>query len=509
MKKLAEYRKKRHFDKTAEPAGSTEPSLKKRFVIQKHAATRLHYDLRLEVDGVMKSWAVPKGPSLNPGDKRLAVHVEDHPLEYRKFEGVIPKGQYGGGEVIIWDQGTYELEGHLDADAQMARGDLKFILHGKKVRGSFVLVQIKSSKEKKEWLLIKHRDEFIDPLWNAEDHGQSVVSGRTLEDVRLGRPASTPPETKELASLPGARKAPMPRAVTLTLASLSDKPFSNPDWLFEVKWDGVRGLAYVSNGEVSVRSRTGREIAPEYPEVRDLANQLDASEAIVDGEIVALDESGRSNFQKLQNRSGVRNPSHTLLETIPATYYAFDLLYCDGYDLRKTPLEQRKDLLRTILRPNARIRYSEHEVEKGKELYDAARQQGLEGIVGKKRDSAYAGQRTSLWLKFKIVDELDAVVCGWTAPRRSREFFGALVLGLYDGPQLEFIGSVGTGFDHDAQKKIYDQLKKLRQPDNPLSEVPKLKEAIEWVEPRLVARVKYGNWTDGAAARASISVAAR
>ncbi len=509
MKKLAAYRKKRHFDKTAEPAGSSERSSKRRFVIQKHAATRLHYDLRLEVDGVMKSWAVPKGPSQNPADKRLAVHVEDHPLEYRKFEGVIPKGQYGGGEVIIWDQGTYELEGPLDADAQMARGDLKFILHGKKVRGSFVLVQIKSSKEKKEWLLIKHKDEFGDPLWNAEDHGESVVSGRTLEDVRLGRAARAPAESKKLASLPGARKAPMPRGVALTLASLSDKPFSNPDWLFEVKWDGVRGLAYVSNGGVSVRSRTGREIAPEYPEVGDLANQLDASEAIVDGEIVALDESGRSNFQKLQNRSGVRNPSRMLLESIPATYYAFDLLYCDGYDLRKTPLEHRKDLLRTILRPNAHIRYSEHEVEKGQELYEAARQQGLEGIIGKKRDSAYAGQRTSLWLKFKIVNELDAVVCGWSAPRRNREFFGALVLGLYNGPQLEFIGSVGTGFDHDGQKKIYDRLKKLRQPDSPLSEIPKLKETIEWVEPRLVARVKYGNWTDGNRLRAPVFLSLR
>jgi bifunctional non-homologous end joining protein LigD len=509
MKKLAEYRKKRHFDKTAEPAGTTEWASKKRFVIQKHAATRLHYDLRLEVDGVMKSWAVPKGPSLNPADKRLAVHVEDHPLEYRKFEGVIPKGQYGGGEVIIWDQGTYELEGPLDADAQMARGDLKFILHGKKVRGSFVLVRIKSSKEKKEWLLIKHKDEFVDPLWNAEDHGESVVSGRTLEDVRLGRAARAPAEAKKLASLPGARKSPMSRAVPLTLASLSDKPFSNPDWLFEVKWDGVRGLAYVSNGEVSVRSRTGREIAPEYPEVRDLADQLDASEAIVDGEIVALDDSGRSNFQKLQNRSGVRNPSRTLLETIPATYYAFDLLYCDGYDLRKTPLEQRKDLLRTILRPNAHIRYSEHEVEKGTELYEAARHQGLEGIIGKKRDSVYAGQRTSLWLKFKIVDELDAVVCGWTAPRRSREFFGALVLGLYNGGHLEFIGSVGTGFDHDAQKRIYDQMKKLRQPESPLSEIPKLKEAIEWVEPRLVVRVKYGNWTDRYRLRAPVFLSLR
>jgi len=509
MKKLAEYRQKRHFDKTAEPSGSVAREAKARFVIQKHAATRLHYDLRLEVGGVLKSWAVPKGPSLNPGDKRLAVHVEDHPLEYRKFEGVIPKGQYGGGEVIVWDQGTYELEGHLNADAQLARGELKFILQGKKVRGSFVLVQIKNSKEKNEWLLIKHRDEFADPLWDAEKYAQSIVSGRTLEDVKLGRPARAPLDANKISSLPGARKAPMPRSVSLTLASLSEKPFSNPDWLFEVKWDGVRGIAYLSNGEVAVRSRAGREISLEYPEIRDLANQLDATEAIVDGELVALDSAGRSNFQKLQNRAGVRNPSQQLLESIPATYYAFDLLYCDGYDLRKAPLEQRKHLLKQILRPNSHIRYSEHEIEKGKELYEAARQQSLEGIIGKKRDSAYVGQRTSLWLKFKIVNELDAVVCGWTAPRRSREFFGALVLGLYDGPQLEFIGSVGTGFDYAKQKEIYEQLQKLRQAKSVFRDVPNLKEKIEWVQPQLVARVKYGNWTDGQRLRAPVFLAMR
>ena len=509
MKKLAEYRQKRHFDKTAEPAGSVAREGKGRFVIQKHAATRLHYDLRLEVGGVLKSWAVPKGPSLNPGDKRLAVHVEDHPLEYRKFEGVIPKGQYGGGEVIVWDQGTYELEGHLDADAQLARGELKFILHGKKVRGSFVLVQLKNSKEKNEWLLIKHRDEFVDPLWDAEKHAQSIVSGRTLEDVKLGRPARAPVEANKISSLPGARKVSMPRSVPLTLASLSEKPFSNPDWLFEVKWDGVRGVVYLVNGKVSVRSRAGREISLEYPEVRDLANQLDATEAIVDGELVALDSEGRSNFQKLQNRAGVRNPSQQLLESIPATYYAFDLLFCDGYDLRKVPLEKRKELLKQILHSNSHIRYSEHEIEKGKELYEAARQQSLEGIIGKKRDSVYVGQRTSLWLKFKIVNELDAVVCGWTAPRRSREFFGALVLGLYDGPELEFIGSVGTGFDYGKQKEIYEQLQTLRQGKSVFSDVPKLKEKIEWVQPRLVARVKYGNWTDGRRLRAPVFLAMR
>jgi bifunctional non-homologous end joining protein LigD len=509
MKKLAEYRQKRHFDKTAEPTGGIAREAKARFVIQKHAVTRLHYDLRLEVGGVLKSWAVPKGPSLNPGDKRLAVHVEDHPLEYRKFEGVIPKGQYGGGEVIVWDQGTYELEGHLDADAQLARGELKFILHGKKVRGSFVLVELKNSKLKNEWLLIKHRDEFADPLWDAEKHSQSIVSGRTLEDVKLGHPARAPHNANKISSLPGARKVPMPRSIALTLASLSEKPFSHPDWLFEVKWDGVRGIAYMADGKVLVRSRAGREISLEYPEVRDLANQLDATEAIVDGELVALDAAGRSNFQRLQNRAGVRNPSQQLLETIPATYYAFDLLYCDGYDLRKVPLEQRKELLRQILRSNDHIRYSAHEIEKGKELYEAARQQSLEGIIGKKRDSAYVGQRTSLWLKFKIVNELDAVVCGWPAPRRSREFFGALVLGLYNGQQLEFIGSVGTGFDYTKQKEIYEQLQKLRQAKSVFSDVPKLKEKIEWVQPQLVARVKYGNWTDGGRLRAPVFLGMR
>jgi bifunctional non-homologous end joining protein LigD len=513
MKKLAEYEKKRHFDQTPEPRAKVMPDSEKLlFVIQKHAATRLHYDLRLEMDGVMKSWAVPKGPSLNPDDKRLAVHVEDHPLEYNKFEGSIPKGQYGGGEVIIWDNGTYQLEGTLSADAQMAKGDLKFRLHGKKVRGSFVLVKLKNSKVKNEWLLIKHRDEFVDSSWDAEKLDQSVVTGRTLQDIKLGRAATAPFESaraKRVAGIRGAKKAPMPREVPLTLASLSDKPFSNPDWLFEVKWDGVRGLAYVADGKVSVRSRAAREISLEYPELSDLAMQLDAEEAVVDGEIVALDESGRSVFQKLQNRSGVRNPSPSLRESIPATYYAFDLLYCDGFDLRKAALEDRKALLKSILRPNGTIRYSEHEIEHGKELYEAARLQSLEGILGKKRDSPYVGQRTSLWLKFKIVNELDAVICGWTAPRRSREFFGALVLGLYDGAKLEFIGSVGSGFDYDTQKNVFERVEKLRQAKSPLHQVPKLKEKIEWCRPELVARVKFGNWTDGNRLRAPVFLGLR
>jgi bifunctional non-homologous end joining protein LigD len=515
MKKLAEYRRKRDFQKTAEPAGiPTDKPLKARqkklvFVIQKHAATRLHYDLRLQVGGVMKSWAVPKGPSLNPADKRLAVHVEDHPMEYNKFEGSIPKGQYGGGEVIIWDNGTYEVEGETGADEQIARGDFKFNLHGKKVRGSFVLVKLKNSQKKNEWLLIKHKDEFVDAQWGVEQHDQSIVTGRTLEDIKLGRPGHGPEHETKIAALPGARKTTLPRAVPLTLASIRDKPFSNRDWLFEVKWDGIRGLIYLDDGDVMVRSRASRDITLEFPEVREIATRLDAKQAIIDGEIVALDENGRSVFQKLQNRSGVRNPSQTLLRQVPVTYYAFDLLYCDGYDLRKTPLERRKELLQEILRPNETIRYSAHEVEKGVELYDAAREQGLEGILGKKRNSAYVGQRTDLWLKFKIVSELDAVVAGWTAPRKTREFFGALVLGLYDGHELKFIGSAGSGFTYESQKMIFARLSNLRQAQSAFFKPPKLREVIEWVEPRLVVRIKYGNWTEEKRLRAPVFLGLR
>ncbi|HXM92983.1 MAG TPA: DNA ligase D [Candidatus Dormibacteraeota bacterium] len=509
MPKLNEYRRKRHFKQTPEPPGKVARSQKHVFVVQKHAATRLHYDLRLEVDGVLKSWAVPKGPSLNPDDRRLAIQVEDHPLEYRTFEGVIPKGQYGGGEVIIWDQGTYETEGSLSAQSQLARGELKFKLYGKKLRGSFVLVHLKKSGPKNEWLLIKHRDSSVDASWDAEAHAESVVSGRTIQDVALGRAASPDRKPVQIASLPGARKAPMPASVSVTLATLTDKPFSDPEWLYEVKWDGVRAVAYIDKDEVTLRSRSGRDITPENPEFSDLAAHLDAENAIIDGEIVALDEHGRSDFQKLQNRISVRNPSRTLLQAIGLTYYVYDLLYCDGYDLRKTPLEERKRFLKKILRPSDQIRYSEHEVGKGKELFEAAKKQGLEGIIGKKNISLYTGDRTASWVKFKIVNELDAVIVGWTAPRRSRKYFGALVLGVYKGKELQFIGSVGTGFDESSQKSLYERLQQLRTTSSAFRHPPRLKEAIEWVRPRLVARVKYGNWTEGSHLRAPVFLSLR
>src|SRR3984893_17109457 len=510
MKKLAEYRQKRHFDKTAEPAGRGAREDKASFVIQKHAATRLHYDLRLEVDGTLKSWAVPKGPSLNPADKRLAIQVEDHPFEYRKFEGTIPEGNYGAGEVIIWDQGTYEPEGTLGAAEQIERGELKFRLHGHKLNGSFVLVKLKHSRGKNEWLLIKHRDDHADPLWNVEEHGESVVSGRPLPKTQKEKRSAKGSSGPNPADLPGASAAPMPRDVSVTLAKLADKPFSDPNWLFEIKWDGIRTLAYVENEKVSLFSRSKREVTSEFPEFQDLARYLRAGTAILDGEIVTLDENGRSDFQKLQNRFGVSKPSQTLIKEVPLTYYFFDVLYCNGFDVRKTPLLQRKELLRQVLRGDDRVRYSEHQLEKGKELYAVAKEQALEGIVGKQIESPYTGNRTSFWLKFKIVNELDAVVVGWTAPRRTRQYFGALVLAVYDEKkELQFIGSVGTGFDQKTQKDLLAKLEKLRVARSPLRNPPKLREHVEWVRPAMVARIKFANWTEDNHLRAPVFLGIR
>jgi len=510
MAELAEYRRKRRFAETPEPRGKKARKDERVFVIQKHAARRLHYDLRLEVGGVLKSWAVPKGPSLNPGDKRLAVQVEDHPFDYRKFEGTIPEGNYGAGEVIIWDQGTYEPEGALSAAEQLERGELKFRLYGKKLNGSFVLVKLKRSQAKNEWLLIKHRDEHADPMWNVDEHGESVVSGRPLPQTQKEKRESQDSAPPNPAELPGARSAPMPREVSVTLAKLADKAFSDPNWLFEIKWDGIRTVAFVENGDVRLFSRSKRDVTAEFPEFQDLARCLRAGTAILDGEIVTLDENGRSDFQKLQNRFGVTKPSQKLIQDVPLTYYLFDVLYCNGFDLRKTPLLQRKELLRQMLRNDDRVRYSEHQLEKGKELYAAAQERGLEGIVGKQMESPYTGNRTGFWLKFKIVTELDAVIIGWTAPRRTRQYFGALVLALYDEKkELQFIGSAGTGFDQKTQKDLLAQLEQLRVARSPLRNPPKLREHVEWVRPAMVARIKFANWTEDNHLRAPVFLGIR
>jgi len=494
---LADYERKRNFAATPEPKGRAKKSAMPIFVVQRHAARRLHYDFRLEVNGALASWAVPKGPPEERGEKRLAVHVEDHPIDYAKFEGEIPKGNYGAGQVQIWDKGTYEIEGPEPAAAQIERGDFKFRLHGERLNGRFVLVKMQRSERGNEWLLIR-KESDAEP--SVVQHAGKPPSISSRKPGEVTRKAILNP-----AELPGAKKASMPDQVQVALATLADKPFSNPEWLFEIKWDGERALAFVRDGEVELRARSGRDITQEYPELKPLPKTLNARKAIVDGEVVVLDEAGRSDFMRIQQRFGVLNPSVRLQQSAPVTYYAFDLLYYDGYDLRNVALESRKELLRSLLTPSERVRFSDHQNEKGIELYEVAKQQGLEGIVAKRRDSIYPGKRSSFWLKLKIVQDIDVVIGGWTAPRRSREHFGALLMGLYDADgKLEYIGSVGTGFTQNLLNSIYKMLQELHTNDCPFRVRPKLKEVAHWVKPQLVARVKFGQWTHDKKLRAPV-----
>jgi len=503
MGSLTEYKKKRSFDKTPEPAGKdARPGRGKRFVVQMHDATRLHWDLRLEIDGVLKSWAVPKGPSLNPADKRLAVMTEDHPMEYASFEGVIPDGQYGAGPMMVWDNGTFKpVHDNEPVSTQVAKGELKFTLRGKKLRGSFVLVKIRSRPDERsrtknnEWLLIKHKDDAVDAKWDVEQHNRSVLTGRTIEEISEGMPASHTMLELDPAKLPGARKAAMPEKVEPMLANLADKPFSDPQWLFEIKWDGWRAMARIKKGKLELRSRAGRVITPQYPELDELAEHVDAEEALLDGEIVVLEPDGRSSFDRLQQRMNMSKPSEKQLRENPVMYYLFDLLYLDGYDLREVPLVQRKRLLHQRLSPGGPFRFSDHMAEKGRELYELAGKQGLEGIIGKHVESTYTSKRSTAWLKFKITQELDAVVGGWTEPRGSRAHFGALLLGLYEGKALKFIGGVGSGFDEEKLKSIFGKLKPIGRERCPFDTTPDYKEKCYWVEPKLVAKVRYGEWT--------------
>jgi bifunctional non-homologous end joining protein LigD len=515
---LEAYQRKRRFGRTPEPSGGRVQPGGDRFVVQKHDARRLHYDFRLEIDGVLKSWAVPKGPSLSPADKRLAVQTEDHPLDYADFEGVIPEGSYGAGPVMLWDRGTFEAESpsgsirstgspassgrrrtsaDLSASEQLERGELKFSLSGHKLRGSFVLVKLQRSVKGNEWLLIKHRDAAADPDWNIDEHDGSVLTGRTLEEIEEGAPARSNADSDPApALLSGARRAIMPEKVSPTLATLVEKPFSDPEWLFEVKLDGERALAWVREGKLELRSRVARNITAQYPELAELPARLPFDEAVLDGEIVALDGGGRSDFERLQRRMHVEKPSAALVRDVPVIYYLFDLLYADGYDLREAPLEERKDLLRRFVRWGDPFRYSDHQVEHGSELFELAKRQGLEGIIGKRVSSPYPGARTSEWVKFKATREVDAAIGGWTAPRGSRQHFGALLLGLYDESDvLRYIGSVGTGFREERQRIISRKLQDLATDVCPFSPAPETREQPFWTEPKLVARVRYANWT--------------
>ncbi len=495
-KKLEEYKKKRQFDRTPEPSGSeTTTKTDNTFVVQKHAARRLHYDFRLAIEGTLKSWAVPKGPSLNPEDKRLAVRTEDHPLDYANFEGNIPEGSYGAGTVMVWDRGTFRVEGKEHAARQVERGEIKFGLNGEKLRGSFVIVKLKHSEKGNEWLMIKHKDGAADTNWNIDEHDGSVLTGRVLEEIKEQEAPKRGPSPLLAAELDGAKKAAMPARMAPMLATLSEQPFSDPNWLFEIKWDGVRALAWIENGELTLRARSGSDITSQYPDLGGLKEAFSGRQAIIDGEIAALNERGHSDFEKLQERMHVRNPSQTLISQYPVVYFAFDLLHCDGYDLRGAPLLERKQLLQRRLHCAERIRYSDHLVEKGKELFELAKQNELEGIVAKRMDSRYVSERSANWLKVKTSKSLDAAVGGWTAPRGAGALLGSLLLGLYQGKKLRFIGHAGSGFDAKAHKEVAEALKKLETGKSPFDEVPDTNEKATWVKPVLVARVRFSGWT--------------
>ena len=531
MGKLDEYKRKRKFDRTPEPAGEPEekglparagkrtrlpkpmPKLRlevrpadeygSTFVVQKHSATRLHYDFRLAIDGTLKSWAVPKGPSESHADKRLAVETEDHPLEYGGFEGKIPEGNYGAGSVMVWDRGTFVVEGDLgkpqapglDALQQLQRGEIKFSLNGEKLRGGFVLVKIKRSEKGNEWLLIKHKDAFEDPKWNIEEHDGSVLTGRTIKEIAEQAPPKRSPSPIRAAEVHGARKSAIPSRIEPMLATLAEHPFSDPNWLFEIKWDGVRALAWVEGGAVRLRSRNNVDITSRYPELAALPKVLAARQAIVDSEVVALDARGHSDFQRLQERMHVRAPGEKQLHDTPVVYFAFDLLYCDGYDLRGAPLLERKQLLERMLHANQRFRYSAHQLEHGKELFELAKDGGLEGIVAKRADSVYVSDRSANWAKLKVSQTLDAVIGGWTEARSEAIPFGSLLLGLYEGKKLRFIGHVGSGFDAKKHAELSGRLKEPRVSACPFESVPEANEKPTWVKPAVVARVKFSGWT--------------
>jgi bifunctional non-homologous end joining protein LigD len=547
MAKLEEYRRKRRFDRTPEPSGESAPiagetqgqpssavkpataGRRKRlpmpklpqlevrpgashgdtFVVQKHRATRLHYDFRLAIDGTLKSWAVPKGPSQSHADKRLAVQTEDHPLDYANFEGKIPEGNYGAGTVMVWDRGTFHIEGDLAALKQLEKGEIKFSLNGEKLRGSFVLVKLKQSEKGNEWLMIKHKDAAEDSSWNIDEHDGSALTGRTLEEIKEELPPKRRPVLIQPAELQGARKGPMPSRMEPMLATLGGQPFSDPNWLFEIKWDGVRALARVENGALALRSRNGIDITKRYPELESLPNVLAAREAILDGEIVALDAQGHSSFERLQERMHVRAPGDSLLAQTPVVYFAFDLLYCDGYDLREAPLLERKKLLQCLLFTTERFRYADHVLEHGKELFALAEQKGLEGIVAKRADSPYISDRSLYWAKLKITKTVDAVIGGWTEARTTSLPFGSLLLGLYQGKKLRFIGHVGSGFDGEKLKDLSKRLKELATRSCPFDTVPETNERPSWITPELVARVKFGGWTQEHVLRHPVFVAIR
>jgi bifunctional non-homologous end joining protein LigD len=493
--KLTAYRAKRVADRTPEPAGVLPPPVSSgalRFVVHKHAARRLHWDLRLEMGGVFKSWAVPRGPSRNPADKRLAVHVEDHPIEYGDFEGKIPEGNYGAGAVIIWDRGQWvPLE---DPDEGLKKGKLLFNLEGYKLRGRWTLVKIK--REEKEWLLIKEKDQYVSTDGSNFPEG-SVLSGLTVEQLAEGADPGTAIRA-QLTKLKVPRRAVSLDDAKPMLAESREEPFDRKDWVFELKLDGYRMRAGREDGAARILTRNDNDATATFPEVAKAVAALPYDGVILDGEIVVHDDAGRPSFQRLQNRAGLSRPPEIrrAMVATPATFYVFDLLAFEDFDLRGLPLERRKETLRRVLPAAGPLKYSEHIPEKGTQLFESVVAMGLEGIVAKKADSPYRAGRSPHWIKVRADRTDDFVVVGYTAPEGSRGGFGALHLADYVDGKLTYAGRAGSGFNSAQLKAVHAQLEQLRRPDPPcVGPVPKGGEH-SWVEPRLVCEVRYRERTN-------------
>ncbi len=504
---LDEYARKRAFDRTPEPGPSIVSVEGRRFCVQRHSARRLHYDLRIEVGGALKSWAVPEGPTLDPGIKRLAVHVEDHPIEYSYFEGNIPKGNYGAGSMMLWDIGTYEVLDNKPVDEQLARGDFKFRLQGKKLSGDFALVRLKNSAKQNEWLLLKKPDAAARPGWSDELWAYSVSTGRTQEQIAmeaLSRYPATPPDVMHAAPATGAVLAPIPGYFAPMLSASAEAPPKGNDWLYEIKWDGVRALAFINSGDLAIHARKGAPLVRTYPELAPMPEWLNAESAILDGEIVMLDAAGRPSFQLLQPRiMATGSKASSYAQTKPASYFVFDLLYLNGWDLRASPLCERRRLLELVLKPNPLVKHSAEFTAPPRELLAAVKAQGLEGIVGKRRSSRYdSAARGGDWVKIKCVSEQEFVIAGYQLGERN--YFGSLILGVYDQGRLVWVGSVGTGFDAKLMESIH-ALMTTRETDRcPFEEAPKLLAPARWIKPELVCSVRFNSWTDDSKLRAPV-----
>jgi len=526
--KLKEYASKREFEKTPEPKPGLVKGDRLIFVVHKHAARALHYDLRLALEGVLKSWAVPKGPSLDPSLKRLAVMVEDHPLDYKDFEGVIPEGNYGAGSVIIWDRGFYHHPSTKDENESeklllegLRKGDMKFVLEGEKLHGEFALV--KTGKDGKSWLLLKKKDRNT-AEGDILKENRSVVSRKSLEEMLETDTTKSFKQKKvsqirlheamESEDLKDARIKPMPHGIKPMLATVIEKPFDHPDWIYEVKWDGYRAVAEIRDKSVSLYSRNGISFEKKFSPLADSLRKF-GFDAVLDGEIVVVDDQGRSDFQMLQHYQDpgggappAVTPGRDLDSATPRSirghllYYVFDLLYFRGHDLTDLPLIRRKALLKKILPAGPKIKFSDHVGKEGVLFYNVAKEKGLEGIVAKHAQSAYEpGGRSRQWLKVKTRQTQEGVIAGFTEPGGGRKHFGALVLGVYEGDELIYIGHVGGGFSEKDLQDIRETLDPLVQKECPFPVQPVTNAPVTWVKPELVCEVGFSGWTEDAVMR--------